>query len=67
MSNKSLTHPHITELLRMKHEMDRLWNSISDEKTGKKREEAWELNPAPGVDLSLQWDSSPFRKYFTDN
>ncbi len=67
MSNKSLTHPHISELLKMKREMDRLWDSVSGEKTGKNREEAWELNPSPGIDISLKWDSNPFRRYFTDN
>jgi hypothetical protein len=67
MSNKSVTHPHISELLKMKHEMDRLWSSVSGEKSGKKREEAWELNPSPGIDIFLKRDSNPFRGYSTDN
>jgi hypothetical protein len=67
MSNKSVNHPRISDLVRMKYEMDRLWRSISCEKTGKKREEAWELNPSPGVDVSLKWQANPFRRYFTDN
>ena len=67
MSNRSLNHPRISELVRMKDEMDRLWRSISCEKTGKNREEAWELNPCPGVDVSLKWDAHLFRKPSADN
>ena len=67
MPNKPTPHPHMTDFLKMKHEMDRLWNSISGEKTGKNREEAWELNPSPGMDICLKWETNSFRRHFTEN
>jgi hypothetical protein len=60
MTRKSPVDPDTKDLLRMKNEMDRIWKSVSRKKPRKPREEAWELNPSPEMDVCVKRYIAPF-------